>query len=292
MEFMGGEVLTSVGAGSLIFLGVYLSFDYWSAKVMGKLDGVRERTRRAYKDIFVDKSPEQITRQLSISGGIAAILPMVFMWPNVLLAIPVGVGLFFVGWSAPLFYIEKYKRPKRITDFSMQMVDALTLMGNGLKSGLNVSQTMKIVCDEMPAPISEEFARVLQENQLGATLEKAFENMNVRIPSEDVNMFVTSVNILRETGGNIAETFHTITNTIRERLKLQSKIKAMTAQGMSSAFIVGALPWGLGIMLYVADPKMMGPMFTTIPGWAILMVILLLESVGFFVIVKIVSIRV
>lgn len=144
----------------------------------------------------------------------------------------------------------------------------------------------------MPTPISQEFNLVLSENKVGVTLEKAFDNLAKRIPTEDVNMFVTSVNILRETGGNLAETFDTIANTIRERFKLQSKIAAMTAQGMTSAVIMLCMPWGIGGLMYFIDPVMSRPLFTTIPGFLILGVILILEVIGYFVIIKIVNFRV
>lgn len=200
--------------------------------------------------------------------------------------------LAYKSLSFPLIWYKHVVQPRRIQTFTVQLMDALTLMANGLKSGLNVSQAIQIVCDEMPKPIREEFGLVLNENKIGLTLESAFDNLAKRVNTEDVTMFVTSVNILRETGGNVAETFETICKTIRERLKLQAKIAAMTAQGMMSAIIVGAMPIGLGVMLYMIDPVTMMPLFTHPVGWGILMVILGLEVVGFFVILKVIKIRV
>ncbi len=219
-------------------------------------------------------------------------LPTLARLPPIVLSIVTSIMLFYFAWRLPFLWYSFMIRPARIKKFSTQMVDALTLMSNGMKSGLNVPQTLQIVVDEMPNPISQEFRLILTENRIGLTFEKAFENLGRRIPSEDVSMFVTSVNILRETGGNISETFDTIAQTIRERMKLQSKIGAMVAQGMMSAIIVGALPWGLGVMLYLIDPVRMTPLFTTPLGWVILLAILILEAIGFVVILKIVKIRV
>ncbi len=285
--------LISILSALLFFFSLYLSFDYWFEKLwLGNMVKTTEEAVRVFEDVFQPKTIEQMRNlQLSIAGGSSALI-LFLCWPEVAIGIPAALITFWYTWKLPLVYIKYWVRPRRITQFSHQMVDALTLMANGLKSGLNISQALQIVVDEMPAPIREEFGLVLNENKIGATLEKAFENMGARMPSEDVSMFVTSVNILRETGGNIAETFETITKTIRERIKLQNKISAMTAQGMTSAFIVGAMPWGIGIMLYGIDPDTMRPVFTRAAGIVILMIITALEVLGFYVIVKIVRIRV
>lgn len=144
----------------------------------------------------------------------------------------------------------------------------------------------------MDGPIAQEFGLILDKNRIGQSIEQGLEELAKRLPSEDVVMFSTSVNILKETGGNMTETFATITTTIRERIKLQNKIDAMTAQGMTSAVVVSALPWGLLGILYLVDPELMRPMLVTIPGWVILMGVLFLEAIGFLAIKKIVTIRV
>lgn len=285
-------VMITVASGFCFFLGLYLSFDYWYQRVWVRMLEIRDQTVALGEELFIQKTPERVLREHLITSGVCAFLMLLLFISKPVVGVISGFLVFWFAWRLPLLYLNKVVRPSRVKVFSVQMVDALTLMGNGLKSGLNVPQTLQIVVDEMPKPIKEEFGLILSQNKIGMTLEKAFENLAKRIPSEDVTMFVTSVNILRETGGNIAETFATIVHTIRERMKLQSKISAMTAQGMTSAVIVGAMPWGLGVMLYFVDPVTMTPLFTTIPGWAILLIITILEAIGFFVIVKMVSIRV
>ena len=231
-------------------------------------------------------------RELVIFSGVAAGFVLFVTWPSVFIGIPFAFGAFVGVWRLPKLYYNLIVRPARVGQFSLQMVDALTLMANGLKSGLNIPQTLQIVVDEMPNPIRQEFSLVLSENRVGKSLEEAFENLSNRMKSEDVSMFVTSVNILSETGGNVAETFQNIVKTIRERLKLQNKISAMTAQGMTSAAIVGALPWVMGGVMYAADPEATRPLFTNPAGWAILLVVLVMEMVGIFFILKIVKIKV
>jgi tight adherence protein B len=165
-------------------------------------------------------------------------------------------------------------------------------MSNGLKSGLSIVQSLALVTQEMENPIQQEFNLVLSENKLGVSLEEAFTNLSKRIVSDDVEMFVTSVNILKETGGNLAETFDTIVTTIRERIKVEAKIAAMTAQGFYQGIIVLCVPPGLGVVFYQTDPEFMRPLFTTPLGWVFVLGILLLEVVGFVVIMKIVKVDV
>ena len=98
-----------------------------------------------------------------------------------------------------------------------------------LERDFSVPQSLAMVVDEMPAPVSQEFNVILQQNKIGVPLEECFENLAVRIPTEDNDMFVSSINILRETGGNLAETFDTIVNVIRERVRIKQKIDTLTA---------------------------------------------------------------
>lgn len=279
-------------SGVMFFLAAFLSFGFWSEKVATKLKTTTDQIFELRDQLFDPKTIEEIRKQqMMVAGGLAFVF-FVLMWPEFMISIPVSIFAFYFGWRLPLLYLQKIVKPRRISEFSSQMVDGLTLMSNALKSGLNVPQALSIVASEMPNPISQEFGLVLNQNKVGLSLEKAFDNLALRIPTEDVNMFVTSVNILKETGGNVAETFETIVHTIRERLKIENKIKAMTAQGMTSAIIVSVLPWGLAAVLYSVDPAMMRPLFVHPLGWAILGVIVLLQAIGFLVVKKLVTIRV
>jgi tight adherence protein B len=197
----------------------------------------------------------------------------------------------FLGWTLPRRMLSMMHK-KRIKKFVLQMIDGLSLMSNGLRSGLNVPQALQIVTEELPNPISQEFGLVLSQNKLGVTLEDAMSNLSVRMPADDIEMFTTSVNILKETGGNLAETFDTISTTIRERIKVESKIAAMVSQGVMQGVIVVLMPFALAAILYAIDPERIAPMFTTIPGWILLMAMMSLQFLGGFTIWKIVQIKV
>lgn len=202
-----------------------------------------------------------------------------------------GVMLVLIGWKMPRRFINIVFR-RRVTRFVVQMVDGLALMSNAMRSGLNIPQALQLVMDEMPNPISQEFGLVLSQNKLGVSLEEALSNLAVRMPHDDIEMFTTSINILKETGGNLAETFDNIAYTIRERIKIESKIAAMVSQGVMQGIIVVLMPFALGAILYTIDPERIRPMFTTIPGWVLLTFMMSLQAIGGFAIWKIVQVRV
>lgn len=196
----------------------------------------------------------------------------------------------FIGWKFPRPFMD-YLVERRIKEYSIQMVDALNLLANGLRAGLSVQQAIGMVVDELPAPVSQEFNSILQQSKIGVPLEEAFENLVKRVPTQDNEMFVSSVNILRETGGNLAEVFDTITSVIRERVRLAQKIDTYVAQGKFQGYTIFAMPFAMAGIFTASDPASMAPLFDTIIGNIILVFALGLDLLGLFVILKIVKIE-
>jgi tight adherence protein B len=196
-----------------------------------------------------------------------------------------------IGFRMPRFLVQKIWN-WRIERFEDQLLDALAFMSNGLRSGLSLVQTMEMVVEELSNPISEEFGLVLSEQRVGVPFEEALLNLERRIGSEDVQILVTSINILRQSGGNLSETFQTIGYTIRERKKVKGKIATMTAQGISQAVIISIMPFALGGILWAFDHQLMARMWSTWLGWALIFVLLFLQTVGGLIMRKIVMIRV
>lgn len=253
--------------------------------------GTRDYITEKLSLMFIDIPAHRVLIALfCMSFGLGTLVFLAFL-PNLFPGIPFAIAVTIAGWKAPKPIVDWIYR-RRVKKFVLQMVDALGLMSNGLKSGLSIVQSLGLVTEEMSDPIKQEFTLILSQNKLGVSLEEAFSNLGNRIKSDDVEMFVTSVNILKETGGNLAETFDMIVNTIRDRIKVESKIDAMTAQGLYQGVLVMAIPPILGFVFYQSDPDFMRPLFTTTMGWLIVMGIILLETVGFFVIMKIIKIDV
>jgi tight adherence protein B len=241
--------------------------------------------------MFIEIPPHQVLIGLFIlSFGLGFLVFLLFL-PQLVPAVLFGLVAVVVGWKSPKPIVDWWYR-RRVNEFVFQMVDGLNLVANGMKSGQSVVQAMDMVTREMKDPIRQEFRFVLNQNKLGTSLEDALTDMAKRIQSDDVEMFVTSVNILKETGGNLAETFDTIVNTIRERIKVEKKIQSLTAQGFYQGVAVLSVPPLMLVMLQQSDPDFMKPMFTSPIGWVILFIALGLEVLGFFVIMKIVKIDV
>ncbi len=253
--------------------------------------GTRDYIVEKLNLMFIEVPPQKILAgQVALSFGMGAIVFVAFL-PKLVPAFLFGSLVTIAGWKAPKPIIDWVYR-RRTKKFVRQMIDALSLMSNGMKSGLSVVQSLGLVTSEMPNPIQQEFNLVLSQNKLGVPLEEALTNLSKRIKSDDVEMFVTSVNILKETGGNLAETFDTIVSTIRDRIKVENKIDALTAQGFYQGILVMSVPPILGVTFYQTDPEFMQPLFETPIGWVILAVIISLELLGFFVIMKVIKVDV
>jgi tight adherence protein B len=165
-------------------------------------------------------------------------------------------------------------------------------MANGVKAGLSITQAMERVVENLPNPISQEFGLALSQIRVGMSVEQALNELGERLPRPDVQMFVTAITVLKETGGNLAETFETIVMVIRERQKVEKKIEAMTAQGLTQGMIITAVPAIIICILFFMDPNFISPLFSTTLGLIVLMVIMTLQIIGWFMIKKIVKIQI
>ena len=241
--------------------------------------------------MFIDVPPEKILLgQLILSFGLGALV-FILCLPYVAAGLLFGFVVMAIGWKSPKPIVDFFYR-RRVNKFVLQMVDGLSLMSNAMKSGLSIAQAIGLVAEQMPNPVREEFTLVLNQNKLGVPLEEALTNLSKRIVSDDIEMFVTSVNILKETGGNLAETFDTIVYTIRERIKIEKKIAAMTQSGFIQGVAVMCIPPALALFYYQADPDFMKPLFTTPIGLMIMSVVVMLQVVGFILVMKIIKIEV
>ncbi|HSM57312.1 MAG TPA: type II secretion system F family protein [Candidatus Sulfomarinibacteraceae bacterium] len=206
------------------------------------------RKRIATADLKLRVS-EYIILQVLAAFVLAGVAHFIFSLSIIIVAV-----LFIVGLRVPRMYIG-YAASKRLQAFENQLSDTLNLWVNALRSGYSVLQGMEAIATELPAPVSREFERVVQEVRLGLSLEQALANMLRRVPSEDLDLIITAVNIQREVGGNLAEILDVISHTIRERVRIKGEIRTLTAQGRLTGWIISLLPIGLGAMLYSINPE-------------------------------------
>ena len=214
--------------------------------------------------------------------------------------IPAVIG-FLVGSRIPRTMINRAAK-KRVLTFSEQLGDILSLWVNALRSGYSVLQGMETIATEMPNPVAKEFERVVQEVRLGLSVEQALDNMYQRVPSEDLDLVITAVNIQREVGGNLAEVLDSISFTIRERVRIKGEVRVLTSQGRASGWIITLLPAAMAFILYGINPDYVGTLFWRqapwiIPnvfpcGWALSGLTIIMVAAGGFAIQKIVDIEV
>ncbi|MCG3208746.1 MAG: hypothetical protein FOGNACKC_02358 [Anaerolineae bacterium] len=213
------------------------------------------------------------------------------------------IGL-IVGFFIPRIFV-KFRQRRRLNRFNGQLGDGITLMANGLRAGYSLLQAMDAVGREMPPPISLEFRRVVREVGLGIDNDRAFNNLLRRVPSDDLDLMVTAINVQQEVGGNLAEILEIIGFVIRERIRIKGEIQVLTAQGQLSGYVISALPVIMGLLLYAMNKEYIGrmvfscdvrgvdPAICSQPcGWVMMGVMAFGIITGFFAIQKIIDIDV
>lgn len=223
-----------------------------------------------------------------ISSVAVAVIAYVIQ-PNVISAIIGAV----IGFFLPRFYVKR-QQAVRLNKFNDQLSDMLSLMVNGLRAGYSTMQAMEAVSRELPAPISDEFHRVVQEMQIGIPMEKALDNLLRRIPSDDLDFVITAINVQREVGGNLSEILDNISFTIRERVRIKGEIRVMTATVRTSATVLSLIPVFLTGALWFISPEYLASFFDRGPfcGWLAIITVVGMIVSGYFVMMRIADIEV
>jgi tight adherence protein B len=196
-----------------------------------------------------------------------------------------------LGTVLPWFYL-KFRHRRRLNRFNANLAQSLGLMAGGLQAGLSLPQAVDTVVREGNEPISGEFRRALVEQRLGIDITDALEGVGERMESQDFSWVVMAIRIQREVGGNLAEILHTVSDTLREREYLRRQVKALSAEGRMSAWILGALPVGMFAYMLMANRDYVRPLYTTGMGWAMLAAAGFLLALGSFMMAKLVKVEV
>jgi len=283
-------VVIAIAAGALIGTAMYLLLP-WLMRLLAAYFARAERRCGPVLDAArIDI--EGWRRQAFFAAGpiastIAAIVFVHPWWLTVITAVSLSLATSTISYRIAL-----YLRRRRIAKVKSQLVDALGMVSNALRSGLSLQQGFQMVAEEMPAPIAQEFQLVVSSQQLGKTFDAALEEFKERIPLEEIDLLISSLIILRETGGNIIETLEVITHTIREEQRVKSKIKTVTTQGVAQAVVISALPFFLAGALYIIAPAYILPLFEHPLGWSMIAFMLLMQGAGMWMMKKIVTIKV
>ena len=201
---------------------------------------------RSLAELYIALSPESF---FALRLAAAAVL---FLLGYLLLDVILGLILALVGFFGPVQLLKRLKM-KRVQELEVQLIEALELLRNGLKSGLTIQQASELVVQEFPPPISQEFSLVLAESRLGVDFIDGLQNMADRLDSAIVQILASGVAITKRCGGDLGEIFGNLADTIREQAKIEGKLQAVTAQGRFQGLILGAMPFLLLIVLYFID---------------------------------------
>lgn len=283
--------IVAIAVGICVFFLSYFWFDKVYAFARGKSVGSQEAVAALLEKMLIEVDQRRLKIMLNLASyGLGAVF-FLLLWPNIIPGLILGGIVVVVGWTIPKVLVQNMweKRSTRLVD---QMVDGLTIMANGIRAGQSITQAMDRVVENMSGPFPQELGLILNKVRLGMSVEDSIAEFAERIQRQDVQMFATAILVLKETGGNLAETFTTIVTVIRERQKVEKKVQALTAQGTMQAIIITLVPFVLILMFFMIDPAYILPLFTKPLGWFFLLLMVGLQAIGLVMMKKIVTIKV
>jgi tight adherence protein B len=255
-----------------------------------------EETSREFEDMFLFIPPKRIAE---IGWASAAIAFLVFSIPlfdiHNPLSTTAGVGLGIIFGVIALMLPRKViriLRDRRRNKFNIQLIDALGNMSNALRAGFSINQAFETVVQNGDKPISQEFGVMLQQMRVGMNFYDALQSLDKRVGSDDLTLVVTAIDIARRTGGNLTEIFDKISLTIRERMRIERRVRTLTSQGRLQGIIVACMPVLLGGAMTAVKPDLMLPFFKSSHGFIAIGITALLIGMGWFFIRKIINIDV
>src|SRR5258706_26551 len=213
------------------------------------------------------------------------------------LAFVAGGNLVF-GWVGALlgFFIPyayaSHMRTRRFQKFEEKFPEAIDTLARAVRAGHAFTTALEMIANEVSEPVAGEFRQLYEEQKFGLPVRDALVNLADRIPLVDVKFFVTAVMLQRETGGNLAEILDNLSYVIRERFKIQRQVRVHTAQGRLTMILLMGMPPTVVAILQVFSPEVVYPLFHDPIGHALLAVSLSLQTIGYFVIRKIIKIQV
>ncbi len=264
--------------------------------------GVRYRERYVKQaaaeldDVLLQMPPDRIFDISLAVSGLAMFVSLVLLgfgsnewsWNKAIFICLLAVA---VSFPIPRFYLRFLKK-RRLIRFNEQLEDALMTMSSSLKAGFSINQAIDAVASENRKPISVEFRILMQEVRLGVSLDEALYKMQERLDSEDFELVATAIITARQTGGELTAVFERLAGMIRERGRINGRLRALTAQGKLQAAIISLMPLILLFVMFKINPQMMSHFFNNIIGMILIAGVVVLEFVGFFVIKKITTIDV
>jgi tight adherence protein B len=221
----------------------------------------------------------------SVALGVAGFIVALMLGAPLLLVLG---GAIVGGLGLPRFLLAR-ARSKRFRKFGEEFPNAIDLIVRGVKSGLPLNDTLKIVAGETLEPVRSEFRKIIENQQLGVPISEAVERLYRNIPTPEANFFAIVIAIQSQAGGNLSEALGNLSNVLRDRKKMRAKVQAMSMEAKASGGIIGALPVVVAGLVYITTPDYISVLFTTGTGHVILAVSGIWMATGIFVMKKMIS---
>ncbi len=264
----------------------------WSLTDIGLVGAARyratftERTRFDLRELFLFVDPGRLFA-LNLAALAIGSMATWLISDNAIAAACAGAA---IAWL-PRTTLRRL-RARRLLALEQQLPDALLMLAGGLRAGVSLGVAIAQLAREGRPPISQEFDLLLREQRLGLSIDESLDNLHRRVPEPSMTLAVSAMRIATDTGGGLAEALERVSTTLRAKLAMEGKIRALTSQGKLQAWVVGALPLFLLVVLTRMEPREMSLLFSSRIGWATVVVIAALECLGVWVIRKIVDIDV
>jgi tight adherence protein B len=223
-----------------------------------------------------------------VLGGVALIATRALPTNESLLFVALGL---FLGGIMPYSYAS-FRRTQRFRKFEEMFPEAIDTLARAVRAGHAFTTALELIADELSEPVASEFRKLFEEQKFGLPVRDALMNLTARVPLVDVKFFVTAVMLQRETGGNLAEILDNLSYVIRERFKILRQVRVYTAQGRLTMMLLMGLPPIIVVTMLTMNPGFIKPLFTDPIGHALIVTGICLQTVGYFVIRKIIQIQV
>jgi tight adherence protein B len=266
---------------------VLLFWSTWERMLRG-LAPLAEKYRSGLEQAQIRLSREEL---LLTMLSIAVVLWATYMFlarPGFVLAVLTLPAMLALVSYATGSWIRRRIR-KRLRAFNDQLEMVLRLLSSALRSGLSMRQAFVLVIDELAEPAKLEFRRVVAQTNIGIGTNEALDALCGRMPSDELNMMVRAVRVQSQSGGNLGKILDHLATTIKDRRRIDRKVKALTAEGTASGWVIGMLPVSVGTFLVLTQPHMRDSMLHTTIGLASLALAVGLEVMGVFLVVQLVK---
>ncbi len=273
---------------SLVFVlaaaGAWLALNVLARRWHAYETRLKEDARVQLDEFFLFLDPAQLWGGLTVASLAAGMLlaGISGQWW-------LGLAAAALVLLAPRLVLRRFKA-RRVRRFDEQLPELVQALAGALRAGSGLQPALRHIVSRSPPPLSQEFGLLLREQRMGVGFQEALVQLRARMPTEACGLVVSALGVAAQSGGGLSDTLEGIAQTLRARHHWQGRVRALTAQGRLQSWIMAGLPLAMIVALHRLEPEAMALLWTTVPGWIVLAVILVLEAVGVMLIQRIMAI--